>query len=79
MLVPLRHSTPGEEITFDYFAGDRDSDDAGAGHHRYEMHVLAMEGRLMAVASLGDQHPNDAIVIRSTDVDEDDFEFAQRC
>ena len=73
MLVPLRPSTPGEEVTFDYFAGAHDTDEAGTGHHRYQMHVLAMEGRFMAMKDLGDQHPQDAIVI------EDTFEFAQRC
>ena len=31
MLVPLRPMYPGEEVTFDYFAGDQDTDNAGAG------------------------------------------------
>ena len=43
MLVPLRPNTSDEEITFDYFAGDKDTDSAGAGQHRHDMFLLAME------------------------------------
>ena len=80
MLVSLRPMQFGEEVTFDYFAGSKDDDQAGCGKHRSDMHLAAMAGRLMNQAGKGDQHKRYAFEIRASDADEDsesDFEFAQ--
>jgi hypothetical protein len=81
--------TDGEEVTFDYFAGARDNDSAGAGKHRYDMHLLTMEGRLLGEVERGDKHKRYAIDLSRKTVskeedktvsdEDDDFAFAQKC
>ena len=81
MLVPLRPMQAGEEVTFDYFAGEKDDDEAGAGLHRTRMHLLAMEGRLLDQEGKGDLHPRYGFDIRIDDMadgEQEDFPFAQQ-
>ena len=56
MLVSVRPMKAGEEVTFDYFVGVKDNDSVGAGQHRHDMFVMAMEGRLRGQVGRGDQY-----------------------